>query len=38
MSERKNPADSIIATKSYSFALYVISFFKILFQDKKEFV
>ncbi len=38
MSESKNPADSIIAKKTYSFALDIVRAYKILVQDKKEFV
>jgi four helix bundle protein len=38
MSEIKNPGDSIIAKKTYAFALEVIKAYKNLIQDKKEFV
>lgn len=38
MSEKKDPADSIIAKKTYAFALDIIRTYKILVQDKKEFV
>jgi four helix bundle protein len=38
MSENKNPADSIIAKKTYSFAMDIVRAYKILVQDKKEFV
>jgi four helix bundle protein len=38
MSESKNPTDSIIAKKSYAFALEVIKMYKNLVEDKKEFV
>ena len=38
MSEKQKPSDSIIAKKSYAFALEVIKTYKNLVQDKKEFV
>ena len=36
MSEKQKPSDSIIAKKSYAFALEVIKTYKNLIQDKKE--
>ena len=38
MIEKQKPSDSIIAKKSYAFALEVIKTYKNLVQDKKEFV
>jgi four helix bundle protein len=38
MSELYKNNDSVIAKKSYVFALEIISTYKILIQDKKEFV
>jgi len=38
MSGSKDPHDSIIAKKSYAFALEVIKTYKYLSQEKKEFV